>query len=302
MINLLHPITFSIPEEKITNYILNKTKIISDLIPGKIETYIYKNEHDYYEEYKKSYFALTFKKGGWDCLRHYEIIANGCIPYFYDIEKCPKNTLALFPKELILKGNEICKKFKLCGINNLQTEDKDNYYRLLNELMEYLKNNLTTKSIAKYILDKTNKNHSLNILYLSGDIKPDYLRCLTLHGFKELFGEKCHDYPKINHIYKDKNINYLNLYGKGITYTNLLSNDLHNNDKNINILHHIRNKVFDLVIYGSYERGMPYYELISNIYNPNDIILLYGEDLAHDITFFDNMIKKGHHIFVRELI
>jgi hypothetical protein len=301
MINLLHPITFSIPDKKITKYIFNKTKIISDLIPGKIDTYIYINENDYYEEYKKSYFALTIKKGGWDCLRHYEIIANGCIPYFYDIENCPKNTLALFPKELIVKGNELCKQFELCGINNLQSEDKDNYHRLLSELMEYLKNNLTTKSIAKYILDKTNKTHSSNILYLSGDINPDYLRCLTLHGFKELFGEKCHDYPKINHIYKDTNINYSNLYGKGITYTNLLSNNLHDNDKNENILHHIINKDFDLVIYGSYGRGMPYYELISDIYNPNDIILLYGEDEGHDNNFFVNMIEKGHHVFVREL-
>ena len=98
MNNLLHPITFSIPIEKIIINIPNKLKLVSDLIPGKIETYIYNTEEDYYKEYQKSYFALTFKKGGWDCLRHYEIIANGCIPYFSEIEKCPNNTLHLFPK------------------------------------------------------------------------------------------------------------------------------------------------------------------------------------------------------------
>lgn len=86
---MLHPITFSIPKDKIVLSIPLKTKNCSDLIPGKIETYIYQNEEDYYKEYQSSLFAITTKKGGWDCLRHYEIMANGCIPYFPNIEQCP---------------------------------------------------------------------------------------------------------------------------------------------------------------------------------------------------------------------
>ena len=93
---MLYPITFSIPEEKVINYIPQKTKILSDLIPGKIETYIYDNENDYYSEYRKSYFAISTKKSGWDCLRHYEILANGCIPYFYNIKECPKTPIFFF--------------------------------------------------------------------------------------------------------------------------------------------------------------------------------------------------------------
>ena len=39
---------------------------------------------------------------------------------------------------------------------------------------------------------------------------PDYLRCLTLIGFKEKFKSNCHDYVKVEHIYKDikHNFNY----------------------------------------------------------------------------------------------
>ena len=59
----------------------NKT-FISPLIPGKLDTYIYEKERDYYDMYFNSLFALTYKKAGWDCLRHYEILANGCILYF----------------------------------------------------------------------------------------------------------------------------------------------------------------------------------------------------------------------------
>jgi hypothetical protein len=300
--SLLYPITFSIPEEKIINFIPSKNKILSDLIPGKLETYIYKNENDYYKEYQNSYFALTTKKGGWDCLRHYEIILNGCIPYFPNIEKCPENTLFLFPKDFILQGNLLYEKFKLLSVSYLQNNHINEYNSLLSKMLDYIKKNLTTKKIAKYILKKANKKKSEKILYLSGDISPDYLRCLTLHGFKEIFGDKCHDYPKINHIYKDENIDYSKLYGKGITYTNLLPQTLHNNNLDSKIEECIKSKYFDLIIYGSYGRGMPYYELINNIYKPNEIILLYGEDVSHDIKFFENIIKKGHYIFVRELL
>jgi hypothetical protein len=38
----------------------------------------------------KNHILQLQKKGGWDCLRHYEIIGNGCMPYFENIEKCPK--------------------------------------------------------------------------------------------------------------------------------------------------------------------------------------------------------------------
>ena len=67
----MFPINFSIPKEKLCKNYVSKTKILSDLIPGDLSTYIYKNEEDYYNEYKQSYFAITKKKAGWDCMRHY---------------------------------------------------------------------------------------------------------------------------------------------------------------------------------------------------------------------------------------
>ena len=63
---MLYPITFSIPQEKIVNFIHCKKKILSNLIPGNVSTYIYNNEEDYYNEYRESFFAMTIKKGGWD--------------------------------------------------------------------------------------------------------------------------------------------------------------------------------------------------------------------------------------------
>lgn len=299
IIIMLFPITFSIPNEKICNNQTIKTKIVSNLIPGVTSTYIYNTEEEYYNEYKQSYFAITTKKAGWDCLRHYEILANGCIPYFVDIEKCPKNTMFLLPKELLLESNALYNKLKNKKINELSKEDINEYEILQKILFEYTKKYLSTDKISKYILLTTSFQNVSKILYLSGDINPDYLRCLTLHGFKKTFGFNCHDYPKVPHIYKSNNINYKNLYGKGFTYTNLLESSLHDDNLDKTIIEDINNKYYDIIIYGSYHRGMPYYDLICKIYKPNEIILLCGEDI-HCCNYNDFLLKK-HNIFVREL-
>jgi len=297
--NLLHPITFSIPEEKILNYVPKKNKILSNLIPGDLTTYIYNNETDYYNEYRQSMFAITKKKGGWDCMRHYEIIANGCIPYFIDIEHCPENTMALLPKNLLLEGNDLYNTLKNKNIDEINIDELNIYETLVKKFIDYTKKYLTTKSIAEYILTKTNNCNVTKILYLSGSTAPDYLRCLTLHGFKELLGNNCHDYPKIPHIYKSNNINIETLYGKGISYTNLLDDQLHDYNLDNNIEESIKSKYYDIIIYGSYHRGTPYYYLVNKIYKPNEIILICGEDCHY--CDHNNWTSRGHYVFVREL-
>jgi len=281
----VYPIGFSIPESKIISEIHPKTKRISDLIPGVLSTYIYQTESDYYNEYKTSVFAKTTKKAGWDCMRHYEILSQGCIPYFPDLENCPTNTMTFFPKDLVLKAN----KFYESGL------DPGN---LAFELLEYTKANLTTKKMAQYILDKSGNFEAKKILFLSGNIGPDYLRCLTLQGFKDLIGSECHDYPKIPHIYKDDGP-YTKYYGKGITYTGNIPQELHDKTKNASITTDIINQKYDLIIYGSYHRGLPGFDLVNKYYSPNKIVLLCGEDL-HSCNY-EQFSSKGYHIFVREL-
>ena len=296
---MLHPITFSISKEKICEGYYVKTKILSNLIPGDISTYIYNTEEEYYNEYKQSYFAITKKKAGWDCMRHYEILANGCIPYFIDIEQCPINTMYLLPKNLFIESNILYDKFKNKNINEL-TEDLINEYTVLQQkLIEYTKSYLTTDKMAEYILKKTNHENVKKILYLSGDTGPDYLRCVTLHGFKTIFSNDCHDFPKVPHIYKSYDICYTDLYGKGISYTNLLEQNVHNDNLDNTIYEDIQNKYYDIVIYGSYHRGMPYYDLIYETYKPSEIILICGEDMH--CCDYNDFLQKGHHVFVREL-
>jgi hypothetical protein len=101
----------------------NKTKDFSFITPLNRNTYIYNSEKDYYADYSQARFGVTLKKAGWDCMRHYEILANGCIPFFIDIEKCPINTMKLCPKDLFIEANALYTKFKCKNIHELTKND-----------------------------------------------------------------------------------------------------------------------------------------------------------------------------------
>lgn len=139
----IFPISFSIPEEKILKDKTNvkKTKFLADYVPGHF--YIYNTEEEYYNNYREANFGRTHKKGGWDCMRHYEILGNYCMPHFPDLHACPNETMKNFPKKQVLEGNQIFNENKL----------NDRYYELLDDIFEYTKKNLTTIESAKYVLN-----------------------------------------------------------------------------------------------------------------------------------------------------
>ena len=97
----IYPLGFSIPECCIQPVNIKlKQKEFATVIPGKSITYIFKNKlNEYNYDYEISKFGFTFKKGGWDCLRHYEILANNCIPFFIDIDECPEIHCIYFLKK-----------------------------------------------------------------------------------------------------------------------------------------------------------------------------------------------------------
>jgi len=149
------PISFAIPEKKILLYEEEKTKNVSDIVPGQttLGTYKFLTEESYYKEYAKSYLALTMKKSGWDCMRHYEIIANGCVPVFLDIEHCPQLTMTNLPKNRLKEVLDIVKQPN--GTDKF-ISDKSAYMEYRSFFLDHLKNNCTTKDMAKYILDVAN--------------------------------------------------------------------------------------------------------------------------------------------------
>ena len=287
----IHPIGFSIPERKIIPYIPQKQRDFSPLIPGEADTYIYWSEAAYYEGYQESRFAFTFKKAGWDCLRHYEILASGAIPYFVDLDQCPPKTLYFFPKDLIQEA------MHLPGVSSQGIDhtifDQEKYDAILQKLFAYTQEYLTTQKMAEYVLKTVGYSGVGKILFLSGDLSPDYLRCLTLIGLKELLKENVIDFPKIDHIYQTLP-EMTDLYGRGFTYARLIEDVPLDRSY---IEERIWEKEFELIIYGSVHRGLPLHDLVSYVYPPEKIVYLCGEDL-HECTRIE--LLGDSHFFLRE--
>lgn len=94
----MREIAFSIPQEKIVAEPPAKEKELAEHVvdhevaqrlgrpPGR---YAFETEEEYYADLRASRFGITTKRAGWDCLRHYEQAANGCVPCFRDLDRKP---------------------------------------------------------------------------------------------------------------------------------------------------------------------------------------------------------------------
>lgn len=140
------PINFAIPQEKIS-IVKNKIRDFAVCDPRDKNSYVYSTEKEYYSGYNDARMAITVKKAGWDCMRHYEIIGNGCLPLFLDIADCPKFTMTTLRKDLFL---EILKEYySRVSPTVIYAKYQENFFK------EFLIN-CTTLSLAKKIIDKFN--------------------------------------------------------------------------------------------------------------------------------------------------
>jgi hypothetical protein len=137
----IYPINFCIPQNLIVSSVPSKAKRVAHIVPGELSTYIFNHQNDYYQDYQSSIFGITCKKAGWDCLRHYEILLNGCIPYFKGLEKCPMLTMNLLPKQILSETNSI-----------FEQQANFDFTPYIKELLNYTQNHLTTKKLAEYML------------------------------------------------------------------------------------------------------------------------------------------------------
>ena len=178
----VYPIHLAVPKKKIISSInKNPKNTLSPLIPGRMKTYIYENENDYYQMYQNSIFSLTYRKQAWESLRHCEILANGSIPLFIKLEDCPTTCLTNLPKEKLLEifnlHSKILRHYNPFEIYKKRFRDFEKFYYYLiniykklpepaifieknpqineyrNYLLEFTKNNLTSEKLAEYVIN-----------------------------------------------------------------------------------------------------------------------------------------------------
>jgi len=95
------PANFSIPEDKIMPIcISSKSKrLATHCVDPEVSqacglhvSYAFLSEKAYYDDLSSSRYAVTTKRGGWDCLRHYEIAAAGALPCVRQLDTKPPSS------------------------------------------------------------------------------------------------------------------------------------------------------------------------------------------------------------------
>lgn len=302
------PLSYSIPEELIRDIYKDKLYDMAPLIPGKADTYIYNTQESYYDMYNRSKYGLTYKKGGWDCLRHYEMLASGCIPLFKDLEKCPINTMKTFPKKKI---NEFTNKYSC--LDKDENLDDDYVKDMSDYLTKYTKKYLTCRANALYFIGQLGLVKSITTIKIlmlsgaSGHRNINYSRELLSIGLRRILGNRFIEYPKLNVLYKGCKNKYKYI-GKGFTYGERLDDiKLDRSD----IENRITSKEFDVIIYGKVGKkyleidpveNLSYWKEVNSVYDKNSIVFIYGGDKMRTVN--DDDIK--YHCtygkcFIREL-
>jgi hypothetical protein len=284
---------YAAPDELFQAEIPEKTSLWAEVVPGLKETYRFADEPSYYKMYAKARFAFTWKKGGWDCLRHYEIIANGTIPVFPELSACPKHTLSHLPKELIIQANNELLPWK--ELPEYHAKYKDYSTRILSESRK----NASFSAIAASFLKNLGAEANQKILFLNCDTNVNYSRELLFIGLsrmQESQGGICHSFPRLDFLYDSYPVDLATkCYGKGFGYTRRLtflaeSEKLPATDTAVE--NSIKQGYWDFIVYGKMgtDEGVlgtaptcPFWKTVSSVYTNEQIAFVYGGDHMQDL-------------------
>jgi hypothetical protein len=247
--------------------------------------------------YKTSRFAITKMKGGWDCLRHYEILMNGCIPLFENLNDCPEHTLTTYPKHL---NDEAYNLYN----NWCENEEFIEKYNILCcKFLQHTREYFTTSATTKYFLNNIKNGKNIkNILLITCHSGVNYNRETLWIGLKryiKLIGGVAVEYEKMPFLYDDfDNFSNHDYFGNNCyTFPKRLQKDEDYNMSEKEILNKINDNFWDLIIYGKVGPDefctFPYYELVKTKYNKNQIAFIYGGDEIFNLKITD---KDSYHI------
>jgi hypothetical protein len=151
------PCSFSIPEQWVQkpNASLKKSLLPAHIVDNEVrayfkcgkEKYQFESQEQYYENLSTSYYGITCKRSGWDCLRHYEIAAAGTVPCFRGLNSKPAECAphGLTEHNCVIYRDAKDLDTQLNAISDTQ------YHKLLEGAHEWVSEH-TTKQAAKRFL------------------------------------------------------------------------------------------------------------------------------------------------------
>jgi hypothetical protein len=156
-IRRMREISFSIPEDKVlaepptVKDRLLASHVVDPEVAQRVRAatgHVFTDEQEYYADLQRSRFGVTTKRAGWDCMRHYEQAANGCVPCFRDLDQKPRRAAphGLDATNCIVYRNadEL--------LSTIDTLDEDTYRQLEIGALRWARAN-TTQRRARAFLD-----------------------------------------------------------------------------------------------------------------------------------------------------
>lgn len=152
----MREISFSIPEEKILSAApehqdqLIASHVVDPEVAGRLgrgTAYAFSDEAAYYADLQRSRYGITTKRAGWDCLRHYEQAANGCVPCFRHLDRKPPRCA---PHGLDAT-NSIAYRDVDQLLGELDRIDESGYRRLQQGALRWARRNSTRQRAAEFL-------------------------------------------------------------------------------------------------------------------------------------------------------
>lgn len=274
---MLYPISFSVPEEIIVPYVPFKTCHTAS------HAYQFTEAEPYLKNYRSAIFGTTSLKCGWDAFRHYEILSQGTITYFDNLQGCPKQTLHSFPKEQVMS---LMNKYGSHTFSEIMSTSSSILHNDLDELLTYTRTNLTTRSAAEYILSKTSTPTTNNVLFLHNlDEKVDYQAMMTAHGLIHHTNGQVDIYTDMEYLYSDYPLeNTVKLYGRGFNYSRHISATLKKSLSEEQVWEKIKVRHYDqiiLYIHCQSQRPIPFLSGdldLHSYYSSSELSVVCGRD------------------------
>lgn len=292
------PISFTYPKKSVATPDEERTRILSETVPGL--PYSYDNEEAYLDAYRRAYYAITHKKGGWDCLRHLEIIYAGAVPIMPDANLIPRFSMIHYPK--LTLG-------RILRMNSLEFRIPSPKSRAF--LQTYFNEFLTTEAMARDILLRTGCGPSPSVLFVdellarSPGGASGYLSVLTLIGLKQVLGDKCMAAAPVPYIYRSWSGSTKTLYGRGFGFTRAVSDNSYAEYSGLLSIRRIAKMIerdeIELVVFGSIMRNTRVFEELRMVLPPERTVLISGEDLPLNEGAREYLSRTDAHVFVRAI-
>ena len=313
------PLPYAIPDECIVPTPPPKTQIWADIVPGAVATYRFgpSQEAEYDAAYQASRFAITPRKGGWDCLRHYEILAAGTIPVFPGLNECPTSTMVTFPKELVKRAAQ-----ELLPWSDT-AEKRAAYDYFARELLEHTRTHCTTSALATRFLGHFSSPRRILMLHTGATV--NYSReflWIGLHRLVTASGgvARLHPPTACQFLWSDYPAEgCAAIHGMGYKYSRRLPAaerpPVWTDD---DVRRSIHNGDWDIIIYAPVgpDEGphgtaphLPLWTDVSTSYSPERIAFIYGgdgygqQDMHTDNRYSQHIRAHAHlgRCFIREL-